>query len=53
MAISFKVNHFITTEQFTGLLESSTLGERRPIHDRDCSAYNKSSRSDAESSAAS
>ncbi|WP_366517656.1 GNAT family N-acetyltransferase [uncultured Marinobacter sp.] len=36
MAISFKVNHPITTNQFIGLLESSTLGERRPIHDRDC-----------------
>lgn len=36
MAISFKVNHLITTDQFIGLLESSTLGKRRPIHDRDC-----------------
>src|SRR5690554_728729 len=36
MAISFKVNHLITTDQFIGLLENSTLGERRPIHDREC-----------------
>jgi ribosomal protein S18 acetylase RimI-like enzyme len=36
MAITFKVNHPITTDQFIGLLESSTLGERRPTHDREC-----------------
>lgn len=36
MAIAFKVNHRITADEFIGLLESSTLGERRPIHDRDC-----------------
>ena len=36
MAISFKVNHPITTDQFIGLLEISTLGERRPITDREC-----------------
>ena len=36
MTISFKVNHPITTDQFIGLLESCTLGERRPIHDREC-----------------
>jgi ribosomal protein S18 acetylase RimI-like enzyme len=36
MAIDFKVNHRITADEFIGLLESSTLGERRPIHDRDC-----------------
>ncbi|MCK0105656.1 GNAT family N-acetyltransferase [Marinobacter sp. S0848L] len=36
MTISFKVNHPITTDQFIGLLESSTLGERRPTHDRAC-----------------
>lgn len=36
MAISFKVNHPITADQFIGLLESSALGERRPIHDREC-----------------
>ena len=32
MSISFKVNHTITTDQFLGLLENSTLGERRTIH---------------------
>lgn|SRR5690606_11723124 len=36
MVISFKVNHPITTDQFIELLESSSLGERRPIHDREC-----------------
>lgn len=38
MAISFKVNHPVTTDQFIDLLESSTLGERRPIQDRECMA---------------
>ena len=36
MSIDFKVNHPVTTDQFIGLLESSTLGERRPIQDRSC-----------------
>jgi len=36
MAIDFKVNAPITTDQFIGLLESSTLGERRPVQDRAC-----------------
>jgi ribosomal protein S18 acetylase RimI-like enzyme len=36
MTIDFKVNHPVTTDQFLGLLESSTLGERRPIQDRSC-----------------
>jgi GNAT superfamily N-acetyltransferase len=36
MTIDFKVNHSVTTDQFIGLLESSTLGERRPIQDRAC-----------------
>lgn len=36
MTISFKVNHPVTTDQFIGLLEASSLGERRPIHDRQC-----------------
>lgn len=36
MAIDFKVNDPVTTNQFIGLLESSTLGERRPIQDRAC-----------------
>lgn len=34
--INFKVNALVTTDQFIGLLESSTLGERRPIQDRVC-----------------
>lgn len=36
MAINFKVNAPITVDQFIGLLDSSTLGERRPVHDRAC-----------------
>lgn len=36
MAIDFNVNAPVTTDQFIGLLESSTLGERRPIQDRAC-----------------
>lgn len=36
MAIEFKVNAAVSTDQFIALLESSTLGERRPIRDRDC-----------------
>lgn len=36
MSINFKVNQPITTDQFIDLLMSSTLGVRRPIHDREC-----------------
>ncbi|MBL3558396.1 GNAT family N-acetyltransferase [Marinobacter denitrificans] len=36
MGIDFKVNEPVSTDQFIGLLESSTLGERRPIQDRAC-----------------
>ncbi|MBW7469467.1 GNAT family N-acetyltransferase [Marinobacter sp. F4218] len=36
MTIEFKVNHPVTADQFIGLLESSTLGERRPMQDRAC-----------------
>lgn len=36
MAINFTVNTPVTADQFIGLLESSTLGERRPIEDRAC-----------------
>lgn len=36
MGIDFKVNKPISTDQFIGLLESSTLGERRPVQDRAC-----------------
>lgn len=38
MAISFKVNHPVTVDQFIELLQRSTLGERRPIQDRECMA---------------
>lgn len=36
MSIEYKVNHTISTDQFITLLKESTLGERRPIQDRDC-----------------
>jgi len=36
MSIKYKINEPITTEQFIELLESSTLGERRPIEDKVC-----------------
>ena len=36
MSIKFKVNEPISTDQFIDLLNSSTLGERRPIDDREC-----------------
>ena len=36
MTIEYKVNEPISTDQFIELLANSTLGERRPIHDRDC-----------------
>ena len=36
MSIEYKINHPISTEQFISLLADSTLGERRPIDDREC-----------------
>ncbi|MHB8746917.1 MAG: GNAT family N-acetyltransferase [Gammaproteobacteria bacterium] len=36
MNIDYKVNVPITTDQFVELLRESTLGERRPVDDRDC-----------------
>ena len=36
MSIEYKVNAPITSDQFIELLCESTLGERRPIDDRDC-----------------
>lgn len=36
MSIEYKVNHPISTDQFVSLLADSTLGERRPIQDREC-----------------
>lgn len=36
MAIEYKINALITAEQFIGLLKDSTLGERRPVDDREC-----------------
>tara|TARA_R110002124_G_scaffold234886_1_gene400225 strand:- start:16696 stop:17109 length:414 start_codon:yes stop_codon:yes gene_type:complete len=36
MTIHYKLNAAITTDQFIELLNNSTLGERRPVEDRDC-----------------
>ncbi len=36
MSIEYKVNTPISTDQFIDLLRTSTLAERRPIHDRPC-----------------
>ena len=36
MSIEYKINESVTVDQFVKLLRDSTLGERRPIDDRDC-----------------
>ena len=36
MGIEYKINHSISAAQFIALLSDSTLGERRPIEDREC-----------------
>ena len=36
MEIDYKVNAVISVEQFIDILQRSTLGERRPLHDRRC-----------------
>ena len=36
MLITYNVNAAITPEQFIDVLNRSTLGERRPVDDRDC-----------------
>ena len=36
MSIDYKINEPVSTDQFIGLLESSSLGKRRPIQDREC-----------------
>jgi len=36
MSIEYRINVPITADQFIDLLERSTLGERRPINDREC-----------------
>jgi GNAT superfamily N-acetyltransferase len=36
MTIEYRINHPISTAQFISLLADSTLGERRPIEDREC-----------------
>ena len=39
MTIEYKINAPVTTEQFLRVLETSTLGERRPVQDRACSEH--------------
>lgn len=36
MKIEYKINTPVSSEQFIQLLASTTLGERRPIHDEQC-----------------
>ncbi len=36
MTIEYRVNTPVTVDQFIQVLESSTLGARRPVHDRAC-----------------
>lgn len=36
MSIEYKINAPIATDQFIALLRHSTLGERRPVDDREC-----------------
>ncbi|PKO16196.1 MAG: GNAT family N-acetyltransferase [Chloroflexi bacterium HGW-Chloroflexi-10] len=36
MSIEFKINVSVSVDQFIELLRASTLGERRPIDDREC-----------------
>lgn len=36
MSIDYRINASITADQFIDLLKRSGLGERRPIHDREC-----------------
>lgn len=36
MSIEYKINTSVSVDQFIELLCESTLGERRPINDRDC-----------------
>lgn len=36
MSIKYKINASVSTDQFIALLRESTLGERRPVDDREC-----------------
>ncbi len=36
MNIEYKINEPVSTDQFIELLRESTLGERRPVEDREC-----------------
>lgn len=36
MEVTYKINEFLTTEEFVILLKESTLAERRPVDDYDC-----------------
>jgi predicted N-acetyltransferase YhbS len=36
MTIDYKINEPLTVDQFAELLKNSSLGERRPVEDREC-----------------
>lgn len=36
MPIDYKINVPVSTDQFIALLDASTLGQRRPLDDREC-----------------
>ncbi len=36
MTIEYRTNALVTTDEFIDLLLRSTLGERRPVQDREC-----------------
>ena len=36
MSIEYKINNPVSADQFIELLRQSSLGERRPIDDREC-----------------
>jgi len=38
MTIDYKINATVSIDQFIDVLNQSTLGERRPLNDRDCLA---------------
>lgn len=38
MTIGYRINAPVTTDQFIELLQATTLGERRPVGDRECIA---------------
>lgn len=38
LSIEYRINASVTTDQFVALLKASTLGDRRPVDDRECMA---------------